>query len=83
MVNSKNNLPADGIAARLKPVFSRLQQQTRATAGIHVAFSGGLDSTALLLLAGKLLDGVKLTAIHVNHGISPQSNTITTQSISW
>lgn len=42
--------------------------------GLHVALSGGLDSVLLLHTAARLFrDSVKLTAIHVNHQIQPNS----------
>ena len=74
MANSKSSRPADELTARLKPVFERLLQQAGAPARIFVAFSGGLDSTALLLLTDRLLDSFELSAIHVNHGINPRSD---------
>ena len=43
-------------------------------AAICVALSGGLDSTALLaMLAEARLDGVRLRALHVNHGLHPNA----------
>ncbi|MEE9319943.1 MAG: tRNA lysidine(34) synthetase TilS [Granulosicoccus sp.] len=41
-----------------------------------VAFSGGMDSHVLLYIAAELLaatDGIALRAVHVNHGLSPDS----------
>lgn len=38
-----------------------------------IAYSGGVDSQVLLHLAAKLLNDVKVTALHVNHGISNNS----------
>ena len=40
---------------------------------IYLAYSGGLDSTVLLHAAAVTLPREKLTAIHVNHGLSPAS----------
>ncbi|MFA5631534.1 MAG: tRNA lysidine(34) synthetase TilS [Porticoccaceae bacterium] len=39
-----------------------------------IAFSGGLDSTVLLHAAAAQLPRHKLRAVHVNHGISPNSD---------
>lgn len=41
-----------------------------------VAFSGGMDSHVLLHIAAELLastDGITLRAVHINHGLSPDS----------
>lgn len=38
-----------------------------------VAFSGGVDSTALLWLAARQLPGWSIAAVHVNHGLQPEA----------
>ena len=43
-------------------------------APVHLAFSGGRDSTVLLHLAARRLPREQLRAIHVNHGWSEHSN---------
>ena len=46
------------------------------TKNYFVAFSGGVDSTALLNCVNetlKLVDGVSLTALHINHNYSGKS----------
>ncbi|MBX7161751.1 MAG: hypothetical protein K1X95_15805 [Acidimicrobiia bacterium] len=42
---------------------------------VAVAFSGGLDSTALLHVLAQLLPG-RVHAVHVDHGIVPESHGI-------
>ena len=45
-----------------------------ATAGrLWVAFSGGVDSAVLLHLASGMKDGPAIRAVHVDHGLDPQS----------
>lgn len=41
---------------------------------VYVAFSGGSDSTALLLAASRLDLPQPVIAVHVNHGVHPESN---------
>ncbi len=41
---------------------------------VLVAFSGGLDSTALLICASQVIDLLPLSAVHVNHGVDPHSS---------
>ena len=42
----------------------------------YVAYSGGVDSTVLLYLMRRLKEtmGFSLTAMHVDHGLNPNSN---------
>ncbi len=60
----------DGISARVF-VFAPDAAKTMA-----VAYSGGLDSSALLYLAQAYAGerGIALSAFHVNHGLSPNAN---------
>ena len=39
-----------------------------------VAFSGGLDSAVLLSAMTQLDDGIPLVALHINHGLHPESS---------
>ena len=39
-----------------------------------VAFSGGLDSAVLLSAMAQLDDGIPLVALHINHGLHPESS---------
>lgn len=41
---------------------------------VAVAFSGGLDSTALLHATARAADGVPVLALHVHHGLQPQAD---------
>ncbi len=40
----------------------------------QIAYSGGLDSHVLLHLCSRLQDGRQFSAIHINHGLHPDSN---------
>lgn len=59
-------------------LFSLFQAQIRTTANkLLIAFSGGLDSTALLSLIKKLSKKrphLSLRAIHIHHGLSPNAD---------
>ncbi|MGM9480894.1 tRNA lysidine(34) synthetase TilS [Roseateles sp. NT4] len=41
---------------------------------VAVAFSGGLDSTALLHATARAAEGTRVVALHVHHGLQPQAN---------
>jgi len=62
-------------------LFSLFQAQIPTTANkLLVAFSGGLDSTALLSLVKKLSEKqphLSLRAIHIHHGLSPNADSWT------
>lgn len=62
-------------------LFSLFQAQIPTTANkLLIAFSGGLDSTALLSLVKKLSKKrlhLSLRAIHIHHGLSPNADTWT------
>ncbi|MBS1208622.1 MAG: tRNA(Ile)-lysidine synthetase [Proteobacteria bacterium] len=70
MANSRSLQP-DALVARVRERFARLPA-TDAPCALTVAFSGGLDSSVLLhVLAGLASSlGFRLSAIHVNHGLS-------------
>lgn len=59
-------------------LFSLFQTQIPTTANkLLIAFSGGLDSTALLSLVKKLSEKrphLSLRAIHIHHGLSPNAD---------
>ena len=62
-------------------LFSLFQAQIPTTANkLLIAFSGGLDSTALLSLVKKLSERphLSLRAIHIHHGLSPNADAWTT-----
>ena len=61
---------------RMSDLFEQFQQ-TIHHKNILIAFSGGLDSTALLSLFAKLRKNqphLTLRAIHIHHGLSPNAN---------
>ena len=54
-------------------LLAAMLPQMRAAANVFVAYSGGLDSTALLAAAVDCLAPRKPVALHVDHGLSPHS----------
>lgn len=56
----------------LNVIRNTLQPYLDESRKLYVAFSGGLDSTVLLHLARQLSDDI--TAIHVNHNLSPNAD---------
>lgn len=61
----------------LKDIFTRVSVWENAKPkAIAIAYSGGLDSSVLLHLAScsRLMQGVRLHAFHVHHGISPNAD---------
>ena len=61
--------------AALGNVLAELERHAGRPARYLVAFSGGLDSTVLLhALGGLARGGVPLVAIHVDHGLQPESS---------
>jgi tRNA(Ile)-lysidine synthase len=71
MANSRNNPPVD-LTAR---VSEKLRQFIQRGDRLVAALSGGIDSVVLLHLLRKLqgVHGFLLSAVHVNHGLSPNS----------
>ncbi len=62
-------------AAILAEQLAELQEVAGRPARYVVAFSGGLDSTVLLHALAELCEqsAVPLLAIHVDHGLQPES----------
>lgn len=61
----------------LSNLYRMLQQQGLTHAAFLLAYSGGLDSTALLSLFAQLkqqLPQLQLRAIHIHHGLSPNAD---------
>lgn len=55
-------------------VFSSWQSQLEAAPQILVGFSGGLDSTVLLALLCDIVPAQRLSAVHINHGLSDNAD---------
>lgn len=55
-------------------VFGALQEEIRGKTQVLVGFSGGLDSSVLLDLLTQIIPSDKVTAVHVNHGLSPKAS---------
>ena len=55
-------------------VFGALQEEIRGKTQALVGFSGGLDSSVLLDLLTQIIPSDKVTAVHVNHGLSPKAS---------
>lgn len=55
------------MAASATPRIAELQT-------VAVAFSGGLDSTALLHATARAAEGTRVVAFHVHHGLQPQAD---------
>jgi tRNA(Ile)-lysidine synthase len=73
MANSRKPRPAlDPVRVALR---AALERHALSGAAICVAFSGGLDSTVLLhaLVREAKAARIHLTALHVNHGLSPNA----------
>src|SRR5258708_15992377 len=64
-----------GSAAVSEQILERVARLIAPGAEICVGFSGGIDSTVLLdvLSEHAMPKGYKVTALHVNHGISPNA----------
>lgn len=68
--------PDGSTRAALAHLSAALRRQGLAGAEVTVAFSGGPDSTALLLLLQRLPRAVRpvLHALHVDHGLDPEAS---------
>ena len=75
MANSRNSAPADPVAVVHAALAAALADHVPVRASVAVALSGGIDSMVLLdaLVPLARLRGTTLTAVHVNHGISPRA----------
>lgn len=60
--------PVARLSSRVRQCLAKLE-----TTGVAVAFSGGADSTALLLAASQAATGLPLRAIHIDHAVQDQS----------
>ncbi|HTH93904.1 MAG TPA: tRNA lysidine(34) synthetase TilS [Rhodocyclaceae bacterium] len=71
MASSRNKLSTDSLTQALNECLRKTLTPGKR---IAIAFSGGLDSSVLLHLAARHGAGVQgLSAIHVNHGLSPHA----------
>ena len=55
-------------------VFADYLQELNAAPQILVGLSGGLDSTVLLSLLCEVIAPEKITAVHINHGLSANAD---------
>ena len=83
MANSrKSALPNNGTAAHTKAAFERALEEILArvvvssSAGLALAYSGGLDSSVLLRLLSRYCAShdIALFAFHIHHGLSPHAD---------
>ncbi len=72
MVNSRN-LRLNNVSSRVENI---LHEQIQKDDHLVLGLSGGVDSVVLLRILASLSFKLKfkLTALHVNHGISPNAN---------
>lgn len=59
---------------RVHPVERALDSQLARSSRVFVGFSGGLDSTALMLAAIQVFGAKAVTALHVNHQLQPDAD---------
>jgi len=73
MASTRNSRPPVDLTAR---IFDCLRQFVRGSDRLVAALSGGVDSVLLLHVLLRLSGrhGFRLSALHVNHGISPNSD---------
>lgn len=71
MASSRNSPSTEAVEGAVQECLRGLPSG----ASVAVALSGGLDSSVLLALAARHAEacGVRLSAIHVNHGLSPNA----------
>jgi len=55
-------------------VFANWQEELDSAPQILVGLSGGLDSSVLLSLVCEVVATEKITAVHINHGLSPNAD---------
>ncbi len=56
-------------------IFADLERHVDKYSSVYVGYSGGLDSTVLLDLAKNYFPQKRITAVHINHGLSHKANT--------
>jgi tRNA(Ile)-lysidine synthase len=61
------------LALSASGVFANWQDQLDSAPQILVGLSGGLDSSVLLTLLCEVVAAEKITAVHINHGLSPNA----------
>lgn len=71
MVASRNSLFTDPVLAAADDCLRRF---VRPGQSVVVGYSGGLDSAVLLHAAYRVAGDIRLTALHVNHGLSPHAD---------
>lgn len=79
---SSRNKPSIDLDAFCQQVLERVQQHLSPSAGapsVCVGYSGGLDSSVLLESLSRAISrnsgcSIRLSAIHVHHGLSPNAN---------
>lgn len=76
MANTRNSLSTEPASELVEKVSARLNQFLRHGDRLVVALSGGIDSVVLLHLLHSLQKdrGFQLSALHVNHGLSPNAD---------
>lgn len=75
MANSRNSLFAEPVSGLTARAAEKLRQFVRPGDRLVAALSGGVDSVVLLHLLRMLqgVHGFQLSALHVNHGLSPNA----------
>jgi tRNA(Ile)-lysidine synthase len=68
--STHDSAPDDTFVARLR---ATLERWPAPVTGVMVAFSGGVDSTVLLAALARMRPAAPLRAVHVDHGLQPQS----------
>src|SRR5438477_8474974 len=75
MANTKSSASADPVERILAGVSAQIAARLIPASRVRVGLSGGVDSVALLDALTSLRDtyALELTALYVNHGISPHA----------